>query len=94
MAVTSVRNGISVTDQEQLWKSMVMGEREMAKHFAPAARPCFGQMESVFSSQAKFVDSLKDENDRFLTDLRWLQAPIFIDGSSYTLIVAHAFIRK
>lgn len=74
-------SGMSKTWRERLWEATVSTERETAKRCGKGGM--LGPMESAFPSAARWVQCLKDEQNRCLSVLAWRKTDIPIGGKTF-----------
>lgn len=74
-------SGMSKTWREKLWEATVVTERETAKRCGKVGT--MGPMESAFPSAARWVQCLKDEQNRCLSVLAWRKTNIIVGGKSF-----------
>lgn len=78
-ALSTGRCGLRNKGRAEYWESVVAAEVAAA-----AGTGRFGPMQSAFDTAAKFVSSLRHEQDRFLHELRWRQTEIVIGEQTFT----------
>lgn len=88
IALGSSGSGMSRFWREKLWEGTVAAERETAK--LCGRRRTQGPMEAAFPTAARWVRSLKEEQDRCLAVLGWRTTPIDIAGKTYVFYSRNA----
>lgn len=78
-ALSTGRCGLSNKGRAEYWESVVAAEVA-----ATAGTGRLGPMQSAFDTAAKFVSSLRHEQDRFLHELGWRQTEIVIGEQTFT----------